>query len=359
MTDFQPGLDAVDGRNPIYRAGAGVYNVIEAANEIDQRVGLHNHTANDHGAHAIYSNELIFVRKDKNPAFASRGPSKTHEVEVFANFIGLVDNPDDTHKIAKCVGVARNRPKDQDMEGRERGRRFVCLHKGQTTIQLRTACPVGPGALLYWIAAGSVNQDPRNRGRILPLHGVYDPVTDGITARRFHQEIFERLTGQMDTSLSIGKTRKNKTTGVETVFQALRYIGFISACQSQKHLSGGVELTSEQKRAIARSLGLLDNDAKSAEIALEFNDMLFQYTNREGVSQPDTSHLLFPLRHVATVNIGASADTNLARGQANVFQRLTTGLAAADDKRKRIFAKTNSTGKPSCDVDVELFVDKV
>ena len=362
MSDLINGMDAKNGRSTIFNAGLVVVNGKEDHHEIDTRAGITSQFAHRGKAHFIYPKELCFVRKDKIPARSNDSASIQSEIEVFTNLAGITETEnarEATEKNYALVGITRNRPRHQDMEGRDRGGRFAIIMAGLVTIRCQSLRNIPVMTPLVWRAPRNPNNDPKNLGRALAEIEPYNPVQNGINSLQVHENL-HKIMGSPTYALhdDTGAGRDKQADSV--IFDQLLAIAYTGALMAIDQMGGGQGLTDADKLLVAEIMGLATPDTPQAnkraiDFRKNFADSVFgaRFDAASGTSQTSDDNLAFP---IARAGIDTEADERkhqIARVQAAQFDRLAKAFFMKDRSvRDRIFGISMSSGKPGGDIDI-------
>lgn len=361
MSDLTNGIDAVNGRSNITQMGIVVINTKEDHREIDSRKGTTTQYSHHGKAHYVYPHELVFARKDKLPIRANDSASIQSDIEVFSNLAGITETAaarQATEKNYVLVGISRNRPMHQDMEGRDRGGRFATQIGGLVTIRCESKQAIPVMTPIMWrspILMPGESNDPRKLGRALAEIAPYNPGKDGVSTLDTHNSI-RRLMAQ-DGGLydeNSGSARCEQADAC--LFESLLSIVYTGIVLFQKR-NGGVD--DQTKLAIAEQIGLVAPRGNVSSAAKAFQESLADsvfgasFNNASKSSQINDDGLAFPLMHRGVVSEQDQRKQKIARKQAAQFDTLAKALIMKERAaRDRIFGVTMSSGKPGGDIDI-------
>jgi len=360
MTDLTNGVDARNGRSNITQMGIVVINTKEDHREIDSRAGITTQYSHHGRAHYVYPKELVFTRKDKLAVRANDSASIQSDVEVFSNLAGITETAaarDATEKNYVLVGISRNRPMHQDMEGRDRGGRFATQIGGLVTIRCESARAIPVMTPIMWRAPrlqpGESN-DPRKVGRALAQIVPYDPVESSASSLNVHnsvRRIMEQNDGLVDDESGQARCEQADACLFESLL-AIVYTGIVAYSEHNGTISDS------KKLQLAEDIGLVMPKSGTNHSAKRFQqnlaDRIFSADfDPVSKSSQKKSQGAFELMPAGAMNSEDQRKQQIARKQAVQFDTLAKSLAVKERAtRDRIFGVTMSSGKPGGDIDV-------
>lgn len=360
MTDLLNGLDASNGRSNVFQAGLHVFNAKEDQYEISSRQRTGSHAVHSGKAHFIFPGELCMVRTNKKPMMSNDNAAPQSDIEVFTNFDGVTETQDrqkHSEQSFRLVGISRNRPMHQDMNGRDRGGRFAVQTGGLRTIPCHSADSIPVFSPVLWMAPSHDLPDPKNLGRKLAEVGVFSQRNNKVTARTIHQTVSRIMHGE---TYSLGGDAPSERSGQADaqIIESLGTIAFSSALLAFEHL--GMPMTDDTKLALAQSMGVIppqdENErAGAAAFRQKLVNTLFsaEYDPMTGVSHETGDYVAFPIGPSGVVTSGGVMQRDVSGKQITQFDTLVTALFAKDrEARDRIFGIAMTSGKPGKDFDV-------
>ena len=360
MADLVNGIEAKNGRSNITQMGIVVINTKEDHREIDSRKGITSQFSHGGRAHYVYPKELVFTRKDKLAVRANDSASIQSDIEVFSNLAGITETAaarDATEKNYTLVGISRNRPMHQDMEGRDRGGRFATQIGGLVTIRCESTQAIPVMTPIMWRAPrlqpGESN-DPRKVGRALAQIVPYDPVQSSASSLNVHnsvRRIMAQNVGLVDDDNGQARCEQADACLFESLL-AIVYTGIVAYSENAE------SMTDAEKLQVAEQIGLVMPKSGANPAAKRFQETLAdQIFGAEfdpvSTSSQKKSQGAFELMPAGAMNSEDQRKQQIARKQAVQFDTLAKSLAIKERAtRDRIFGVTMSSGKPGGDIDV-------
>lgn len=364
MTDIRspterPGVTEVDND------GNFVCNVINDSAEIDCRKLSLVHQGTNTNPHMIVRGDLLFARKGKHYNNNHKHNLPISEYPVFANFDGICETSDQRDKTEHelvFVGVARNQPKHQGHEGRERGQRFAAFRFGKMSIRANCLSVIPPHALLMWeapVLAPNQSNDRLGAGRKMPTIRVFNPKKDGLDRLKIHETV--RRT-QSKGGLGLGKHHE-KTKAAHADLQlfeslcAVVYSGVIAYTEHTRQ----TEMSDEEKMALAELFNLVDNQtntkmANSLKFRNRLADSLFnaKFDEVTRSSHSTDEHYAFPAGRY-NARHKDKREPKIAAKQARQMDNVMMAVVEKHMQAKeRVFAKSLRSAEPDSDIDVLL-----
>lgn len=366
MTDSMLPLLGQSGLSPVMMTGEVVINARKDMQEYESRQGDFGVGGLIHIAH-IAQNDMVFIRKGKQPVRTNGFGDNEYAVDVFVSFNGATHESDSTFQF---VGIARAPPMHQGMAGRETGEwGFALQIGGSRTLPCRSHVVIPIGSRLIWKIPRDLTglmPDTSKHGRILAEIAPYKPSESVIKPHILHQMIHAQMHSSIDLA-NLNVADRGAYQNAWKVWESIQSVAFSAVLvfleNDKARFPNGVPPAEKLKVAEQFGLVAISDRAPTAEVdqqrfrdtTAQLLDVFFQSKSvGNGISAPAKDLTAFETTVDGGYNPNAKQRAVSAKQSAGYLGIYDTLINMYADEQSRVFGWTLNGGHPGQDTDVVL-----
>jgi len=371
MSDKMLPLLGQSGLSPVMMTGEVVLNAKKDMQEYESRQGDFGVGGLIHISH-IAQNDMVFIRKGKQPVRSQGFGDNEYAVDVFAAWNGATHELDDAFEL---VGIARAPPMHQNMQGRETMEAGFALQiGGSRTLRCISHSVIPIGSRLCWKIPRDLTglpEDNQKHGRILAEICAYKPTNAIVAPHNLHNMIHNQMHSKTDLA-ALHNADRAAYQNAWKIWEGMQSLAFssvlvylanaVDAAGARLYRNGVIPAA--KKMEIAEQMGLVgisDRAVGSAAAKKRFQDTtsqlldtLFQSKVVGDISAPSKDLTAFPFTVDGGYNPNAK-ERDVSRKQASGYNALyDTMIVMYDSEKSREFGWTMNGAAPGQDIDVVL-----
>jgi hypothetical protein len=365
MSDKMLPLLGQSGLSPVMMTGEVVINARKDMQEYESRQGSFGPSGLIHVSH-IAQNDMVFIRKGKQPTRMIGFGDNESAIDVFAGFDGIQHEDDDSFQF---VGVARAPPMHQGMQGRETMEAGFALQiGGSRTLLCRSRQVIPIGSRLYWKIPrdDGIAVDTSKHGRVLAEICAYKP-SDALLEPTMVHRMIKDVMGQKIQMSNLHNSDRAAHQNAMRIHEAFRAVAFSAVAVYLKHKAGGGGVVTgaalDEAAQMFRLMPIKSSDPNgkakeqtAQETTDDWDDTLLQaeVDAQTGNSVSSANKTSYPMTIDGAYNPNSDQKKVAALQGAQYRTIYETMLTMQGALHSRKFAWTQSGGHPDGDIDVVL-----